>query len=85
MRQEQKKKCTENVPALNLAIRQKNNSYRRRADKAVIGKTSVSLPFLKELDHNGKHNSKCNTSRKDLMKKSLVFYLKKKKEAESVK
>lgn len=50
-RQEQKK-CAENVPGLNLAIRQKNNFSARRADKAVVGSTTVSLPFLKKLYHN---------------------------------
>lgn len=56
-RQEQKKKCTENVPGLNRAIRQKNNfSGRHAADKAVVGRTAVSLPFLKKLYHNQKHN-----------------------------
>lgn len=53
MRQEQKKiKCTENVPGLNLAIRQKKNFSGRRADKAVVGRTTVSLPFLKKLYHH---------------------------------
>lgn len=47
-----KKKCTENVPGLNLAIRLKNNFSGRRADKAVVGRTTVSLPFLKKLYHH---------------------------------
>lgn len=50
------KKSAENVPGLNRAIRQKNNFSGRHADKAVVGRTAVSLPFLKKVYHNQKHN-----------------------------